>query len=115
MSQGEKYRKTKSSECFSLCGMVHKAALLINKIQRMANLFFFLFFPSFFPLFFFLIFIFKERDYTLFQTMYFRVPIQTGDKRYRKLLCFTKGQFAFRKTLLNTTFNLIGNKDSLAA
>lgn len=41
--------------------------------------------------------------------------MQTEEKRHRKLLCFTKGQFSLRKPLLNTTFKLIRNKDSLAA
>lgn len=43
--------------------------------------------------------------------------MQTGGKSHRKLLCFTKGQFALRRPLLNTTFKLklIRNKDSLAA
>lgn len=41
--------------------------------------------------------------------------MQKGGKSHRKLLCSTKGQFALRKPLLNTTFKLIRNKDSLAA
>lgn len=47
--------------------------------------------------------------------MYFRVPMQTGGTSHRKLLCFTKGPFALRKPLLNTTFKLINNEDSPAA
>lgn len=57
MSQGEKYSTTSSSEIFYLSRVVHKVVLLVNKIQRMTNLFFFFF---------------EERNYTLFQANMFQ-------------------------------------------